>query len=40
MARKDTQPLFDPLDDLRTDYILIATGVGATLFALLYLLLM
>jgi hypothetical protein len=27
------------MDDLRTDYILIATGVGATLFALLYLLL-
>ena len=27
------------LDDLRTDYALIATGIGATLFALLYLLL-
>jgi hypothetical protein len=39
MARKNRQPMFDPLDDLRTDYVLIATGVGATLFALLYLLL-
>jgi hypothetical protein len=39
MARKDRQPVFDPLEDLRTDYVLIATGVGATLFALLYLLL-
>jgi hypothetical protein len=39
MARKNRQPSFDPMDDLRTDYILIATGVGATLFALLYLLL-
>jgi hypothetical protein len=27
------------LDDLRTDYALIATGIGATLFALLYLIL-
>jgi len=40
MARKNRQPSFDPLDDLRTDYILIATGIGATLFALLYLFLM
>jgi hypothetical protein len=39
MARKDRKPVFDPLDDLRTDYILIATGIGATMFALLYLLL-
>ncbi|MGB6397017.1 MAG: hypothetical protein WBF73_15245 [Bradyrhizobium sp.] len=39
MARKDRQPVFDPLDDPRTDYVLIATGIGATLFALLYLLL-
>jgi len=35
MDRKDRQP---PLDDLRTDYALIATGIGATLFSLLYLL--
>jgi hypothetical protein len=39
MTRKESEPLFDPLDDLRIDYVLIATGVGATLFALLYLLL-
>jgi hypothetical protein len=39
MARKHREPSFDPLDDLRTDYALIATGIGATLFALLYLLL-
>jgi len=39
MARKNRQPSFDPVDDLRTDYALIATGIGATLFALLYLLL-
>lgn len=36
MDRKNPQP---PIDDLRTDYALIATGIGATLFALLYLLL-
>jgi hypothetical protein len=35
MDRKNRQPL----DDLGTDYALIATGIGATLFALLYLLL-
>jgi hypothetical protein len=40
MATNNRQPMFDPLDDLRTDYVLIATGIGATLFALLYLLLM
>jgi hypothetical protein len=38
MAHNTCEPMFDPLDDLRTDYILIATGIGATLFALLYLL--
>jgi hypothetical protein len=37
MARKNRQPSFDPLDDLRTDYVLIATGIGAALFASLYL---
>jgi hypothetical protein len=36
---KETQTSFDVQDDLRTDYALIATGIGATLFALLYLLL-
>ena len=35
MDRKNRQPF----DDLRTDYALIATGIGATLFTLLYLLL-
>jgi hypothetical protein len=36
---KKTQPSFDVQDDLRTDYALIATGVGAALVALVYLLL-
>jgi hypothetical protein len=40
MSSNNRQPMFDPLDDLRTDHVLIAAGVGATLFALLYLLLM
>jgi hypothetical protein len=39
MPKTPREPPFDPLDDPRTDYALIATGVGATLFALLYLLL-
>jgi hypothetical protein len=34
MDRKNRQPF----DDLTTDYALIATGIGATLLALLYLL--
>jgi hypothetical protein len=34
--RKETPTSFD---DLRTDYALIATGVGAALVALIYLLL-
>ena len=38
MAKK-TQNSLDMQDDLRTDYALIATGVGAALVALLYLLL-
>jgi len=38
MARKNQPPSFDIQDDLRTDYILIATGVGAALIALIYLL--
>jgi hypothetical protein len=38
MAKK-TQTSFDMQDDLRTDYALIATGVGAALVALVYLLL-
>ena len=38
MANK-MQTAFDMQDDLRTDYALIATGVGAALVALVYLLL-
>jgi hypothetical protein len=38
MAQK-TCPSFDPNTDLGTDYALIATGVGAALIALIYLLL-
>ncbi|MDA9430947.1 group 1 outer membrane protein [Bradyrhizobium sp. CCBAU 51627] len=36
---KETQTPVDVQDDLRTDYALIATGVGAALIALVYLLL-
>ncbi|MGY4288335.1 hypothetical protein ACVWXO_007555 [Bradyrhizobium sp. LM2.7] len=36
---KETQTSFDVQDGLRTDYALIATGVGAALIALVYLLL-
>lgn len=36
---KKTQTSFDVQADLRTDYALIATGVGAALVALVYLLL-
>jgi hypothetical protein len=39
MAEKTCQPSFDPKADLRTDYALIAVGVGAALIALVYLLL-
>jgi hypothetical protein len=39
MAPKTFRPLSDPKADLRTDYALIATGVGAALFALIYLIL-
>ena len=38
MDRKNRRPSFDPLDDIRIDYVLIASGVGATLFTLLSLL--
>jgi hypothetical protein len=38
MAQK-TCPSFDPKTDLGTDYALIATGVGAALIGLIYLLL-
>jgi len=36
---KQTQTSFDAQEDLRTDYALIATGIGAALAALVYLLL-
>jgi hypothetical protein len=36
---KQSQTSYDAQDDLRTDYALIATGVGAALIALIYLLL-
>ena len=39
MMQKPRQPSFDPLRDIRTDYVLIATGIGAALVALVYLLL-
>ena len=39
MAQKTHQPPYDPKADMRTDYALIATAVGATLFALIYLIL-
>lgn len=40
MARKNQlPPSFDVQGDLKTDYALIATGVGAALIALAYLLL-
>jgi hypothetical protein len=40
MTRKSSRPSFDPpRRDLGTDYILIATGIGAALIALIYLLL-
>ncbi len=39
MTRKTRQPSLDPHHDIGTDYILIGTGVGAALIALIYLLL-
>ncbi len=39
MTRKNCQPSFDPNADIRTDYALIATGIGAALIALIYLVL-
>ena len=38
MAEKAPRPSFDPRNDLTIDYALIATGVGAALIALIYLL--
>jgi hypothetical protein len=39
MTRKSPRPSLDPLRRLGTDYILIATGIGAALIALIFLLL-
>jgi hypothetical protein len=39
MSQKSRQPSLDPQRDIGTDYVLIATGVGAALIALIYLLL-
>ena len=39
MAEKTYPASFEPKPDLRTDYALIATGVGAALIALIYLIL-
>ena len=39
MAQKIHQPSFDAKAGIRTDFALIATGVGAALFALIYLIL-
>jgi hypothetical protein len=37
MTEKSNQPSFDPRNDISTDYVLIATGIGAALAALIYL---
>jgi hypothetical protein len=39
MAQKTIRPLFDPKADIRADYALIATSVGAALVALIYFIL-
>ena len=39
MGQKIHQASFDAKADIRTDFALIATGVGAALFALIYLIL-
>jgi hypothetical protein len=39
MTQKSHQPLFDPTRGLRTDYVLMGSGIGAALIALIYLLL-
>jgi hypothetical protein len=39
MSQKSPQPSIDPHRDIGTDYVLIATGVGTALIALIYLLL-
>jgi hypothetical protein len=39
MSQKASQPSFQPSDDIRVDYALIASSVAGGLFALIYLLL-
>ena len=39
MTQRTCEPMFDFKDDLRTDYALIASGIGAALLALIYLIL-
>jgi hypothetical protein len=39
MAESTNKPMFDPLSDMRTDYALIAIGVGGALIALMFLIL-
>lgn len=39
MIRNTTQAMLEPQTDFSTDYALIAAGVGASLLALVYLLL-
>jgi hypothetical protein len=39
MAQNTYDPMLDPQRDLGIDYALIATGVGAALIALIYLIL-
>jgi hypothetical protein len=39
MTQKASQPSFQPSDDIRVDYALIASSVAGGLFALIYLLL-
>jgi hypothetical protein len=39
MIRKAPQPSFQPSDDIRVDYALIASSVAAGFFALIYLIL-
>jgi hypothetical protein len=39
MNRKASHPSFQPSDDLRVDYALIASSLAAGLFALVYLIL-
>jgi hypothetical protein len=39
MSQKTHRPLYDPKADIPTDYALIATAIGAALFALIYLIL-